>query len=575
MQKIIPAILLTISTLLPYNLTVAQSKSAIPAEAQKAAKNVRPKTIEAHMRYLADDKLAGRKPGTPGYDLAAQYVEKQFIALGFKPGVATPGGATAGGQNGTFRQAVPLRKAQVREEGSSLVMIRGGQAKGLTYGKHFIFSPNFGKPISEVTAPVVFVGFGVSAPELGYDDYAKIDVQGKIVACFNGAPATFPSNQRAYSGSAKAEVAAARGAVGLITFSLPTDVRARIEANAPRNRQATYRWTDAKGQAQRTFPQLAVVASLGDSTARLMFDKAPKTFDEVRKAANLGQAQAFPLPVSFRAKTQTDLADGLVGENIVGLLPGSDPKLKDEYVVYVSHLDHLGVTPDRRTDPVKIAGTSADSINNGAHDNASGVAINLETARLLASLPKAPRRSILFVAVTGEEMGLLGSDYFASNPTVPKASIVANLCLDMPFFFHPLLDIVPYGSEHSSMKGAVESAAQFVGVQIAKDPIPEQAVFMRSDHFSFVRQGIPAIYIKSGSTTGDDRDGTKLNLDWRATIYHTPQDDMNQPFDWSAAARHVQLQFLIGYLTAQADIRPVWNQGDFFGTKFGPLTKGR
>ena len=548
-----------------------QPKVIIPTEAQKAAKNVKPKAIEAHMRYLADDKLAGRKPGTPGYELAAQYVEKQFQTLGFKPG----------GQNGTFRQAVPLRRAQVREEGSSLVMIRGGQAKGMTYGKNYFLSPNFGKPISEVTAPVVFVGFGVSAPELGYDDYranlasggpAKIDVQGKIVACFNGAPATFPSNQRAYSAAAKAEVAAAHGAVGLITFSLPTDVRARIESNAPRNRQPTYRWTDAKGQAQRTFPQLAVVASLGDSTARLIFDGATKTFDEARKMANQGQPQAFPLAVSFRAKTHTDIADGLIGENIVGLLPGSDPKLKDEYVVYVSHLDHLGITPPRQT-----VGNSmpADTINNGAHDNASGVAINLETARLLASLPKAPRRSILFVAVTGEEMGLLGSDYFASNPTVPKASIVANLCLDMPFFFHPLLDIVPYGSEHSSMKGAVEAAAQFVGVQIAKDPIPEQSVFMRSDHFSFVRQGIPAIYIKSGSTTGDDRDGTKLNLDWRATIYHTPQDDMNQPFDWNAAARHAQLQFLIGYLTAQADTRPVWNANDFFGTKFGPMTKGR
>ncbi len=521
----------------------------ISAEAQKTAKSVQPKNIEAHMRYLADDKLAGRKPGTLGYELAAQYVEKQFTTLGFAPA----------GQNGTFWQAVPLRKAQVREEASSMSIRHNGLEQPLTYGKNFILSPNFGKPVSEVSAPVVFVGFGVSAPELGYDDYNNIDVRGKIVACFNGAPATFPSNQRAYSASAKAEVAATRGAVGMITFSLPTDVRARIESNAPRNRQPTYRWTDANGQAQRTFPQLAVVASLGDSTARTIFEGATTTFDEARKKAMQGQAQAFPLVITVRAKTQTDIADGLIGENIVGLLPGSDPKLKDEYVVYVSHLDHLGITK-----PIK-----GDSINNGAHDNASGVAINLETARLLASLPKRPRRSILFVAVTGEEMGLLGSDYFASNPTVPKANIVANLCLDMPFFFHPLLDIVPYGSEHSSMKGAVEAAAQFVGVQIAKDPIPEQSVFMRSDHFSFVRQGIPAIYIKSGSTTGDNRDGTKLNLDWRATIYHTPQDDMNQPFDWSAAARHVQLQFLIGYLTAQSDTRPVWNKGDFFGTKFG------
>ena len=387
-------------------------------------------------------------------------------------------------------------------------------------------------------------------------------MRGKIVACFNGAPATFPSNQRAYSGSAKAEVAASRGAVGLITFSLPTDVRARIESNAPRNRLPTYRWTDAKGQAQRTFPQLKVVASLGDSTARSLFEGAGKTFEDARKAANQSQPQAFPLTLTVKARTLTELNDGLVGQNIVGVLPGTDPKLKNEYVVYVSHLDHLGITR-----PIQ-----GDSINNGAHDNASGVAINLEAARLFSTLPKKPRRSILFVALTGEEMGLLGSDYFASNPTVPQDKIVANLCLDMPFFFHPLLDIVPYGSEHSNMKGAVVAAAQFVGVKIAKDPIPEQSVFMRSDHFSFVRQGIPAIYVKSGSTTGDDRDGTKLNLDWRATVYHTVKDDMNQPFDWTAAGRHVQLQFLIGYLTAQSDSRPVWNEGDFFGTKFGKPT---
>ncbi len=551
---------LLLMTGLMHSVSAQVAPITIPADAQQAARSVRPEAIEAHMRYLADDKLKGRKPGSPGFELAAQYVEKQFTTLGFKPA----------GQRGTFRQAVPLRKAQVQEDASSMTLIVDGQERPLIYGKNFFLSPNYNLKTSDVSAPVVFVGFGVSAPELGYDDYrgdgpAGVDVRGKIVACFNGAPATFPSNQRAYSASAKQEVAAARGAVGIITFSLPTDLSARLESNAPRNRQATYRWTDASGQAQRTFAQLRVVASLGDSTARSLFAKAAKPFEEARVAANQSKPQAFPLNLSVRARTQTEIADGLVGENIVGLLPGTDPKLKDEYVVFVSHLDHLGVTR-----PVK-----GDSINNGAHDNASGVAINLEAARLFASLPKKPRRSILFVALTGEEMGLLGSDYFASNPTVPKDKIVANLCLDMPFFFHPLLDIVPYGSEHSSMKGAVEAAAKFVGVQIAKDPIPEQSVFMRSDHFSFVRQGIPAIYVKSGSSTGDDRDGTKLNLNWRATIYHTPQDDMNQPFDWTAAARHVQLQFLIGYLTAQADARPVWNAGDFFGTKFGPKTPVR
>lgn len=565
-------LLISILIAAPIFNTLAQPGSAsgttgqipvIPAEAQKAAKAVRPEAIEAHMRYLADDKLMGRKPGTPGYELAAQYVEQQFRTLGFKPK----------GQGGTYRQKVPLRRAMVQESGSTLSLLRQTSngvplaSETLIYGKNFVFSPQFSTTVRQVTAPVVFVGFGVSAPELGYDDYAGIDVQGKIVACFNGAPASFPSNQRAYSSSAKQEVAAARGAVGIITFSLPTDMLARIESNAPRTRQAIYRWVDPHGQVQRTFPALKVIASLGDSTARSLFSGASKTFDQARIAASKSHPQAFPLNLSVQATTQTTLNDDLAGENLVGLLPGSDPVLKDEYVVYVSHLDHLGITHPTKNSPT-------DSINNGAHDNASGVAINLEAARLFTLLPKAPRRSILFVAVTAEEMGLLGSDYFASNPTVPQDKIVANLCLDMPFFFHPLLDIVPYGVEHSSMAGAVKAAAKFVGVDIAKDPIPEQSVFMRSDHFSFVRQGIPAIYVKSGSTTGDSRDGTKLNLAWRATTYHTPQDDMNQPFDWNAAARHVQLQFLIGYLTAQADDRPVWNEGDFFGTRFKkPVTE--
>ncbi|MCK8492663.1 M28 family metallopeptidase [Spirosoma sp. RP8] len=527
----------------------------IPTEAQAVAKTVRPEAIRAAMRFLADDALEGRKPGTRGFALAANYVQTQLEALGLQPA----------GENNTYRQAVPLRRWQVREKTSSLTLSNKGNNQLLTYGKQFILNPNPDHADSDVNAPVVFVGYGVSAPELGYDDYANIDVKGKIVAYVNGAPTTFPSNQRAYYSSAKAEMAAAHGAVGVLSFSLPTDLRNRIETAAPRARQGIYRWLDKRGKPQRTFPSLKGSASLSDSAARLIFANAATSFADAVAAALKNRPQAFPLNISVRMRTQTDVVEDVAGQNVVAVLPGSDPILKNEYIVYVAHLDHLGIGR-----PVNGASTPGDSIYNGAHDNASGVAINLETARLFAALPKAPRRSIVFVGVTGEEMGLLGSDYFASNPTVPKEKIVANFCLDMPFFFHPLLDIVPYGAEHSSLGRETKLAADFVGVQISPDPIPEQTVFMRSDHFSFVRQGIPAIYIKSGSQTGNPKlDGTKLNLDWRATIYHSPQDDINQPFDFNAAAKHVQLQFLIGYLAAQADSRPTWNKGDFFGTKFG------
>lgn len=524
----------------------------IQADIQRVVQTVRPDAIRNHMRILANDSLRGRKPGTPGFDMAAAYVVSQFKALGLQPA----------GENKTFRQDVPLCRWQVREEASSVTMIVNGREQPLIYGRQFILNPLPDHANAGVNAPVVFVGFGVSAPELGYDDYTGVDVTGKIVAYFNGAPTSFPSNQRAYYSSSKAENAAAHGAVGTLAFNLPTDLRNRIETAAPRARQGIYRWVDKAGKPQRTFPALQGSATLSDSTARLLFAKATTNFDNAMIQTRKNRAQSLPLNVSVRMQTQTDRVENVVGYNVVGVLPGSDPVLKNEYVVYVAHIDHLGVGK-----PV-----NGDSIYNGAHDNASGVAINLEAARLFMSLPKAPRRSVVFVGVTGEEMGLLGSDYFASNPTVPQDKIVANLTLDMPFFFHPLLDIVPYGAEHSSLSKPVNEAAAYMGIKISPDPIPEQTVFMRSDHFSFVRQGIPALFIKSGSQTGNPNlDGTKLNLDWRATIYHSPQDDMNQPFDFNAAAKHVQLQFLIGYLTAQDAERPTWNKGDFFGTKFGKV----
>ena len=542
-------LLLTLLSSVILTASWAQSND-IPADVQRVLQTVRPDAIRSHMRILANDSLRGRKPGTPGFDMAATYVVNQFKVLGLQPA----------GENKTFRQDVPLRRWQVREGNSSLTLVVDGHEQPLTYGRQFILNPLPDHATAAANAPVVFVGFGVSAPEFGHDDYAGVDVKGKIVAYFNGAPSSFPSNQRAYYSSSKAENAAARGAVGTLAFNLPTDLRNRIETAAPRARQGIYRWVDKQGKPQRTFPALQGSATLSDSTARLLFAKSGTTFDNAMTQARKNRPQAFPMNVSVRLQTQTDMVESVAGYNVVGLLPGSDPALKNEYVIYVAHIDHLGVGQ-----PVK-----GDSIFNGAHDNASGVGINLEAARLFASLPKAPRRSVVFVGVTGEEMGLLGSDYFATNPTVPQDKIVANLTLDMPFFFHQLLDIVPYGAEHSSLRKAVTDAANYMNIKISPDPIPEQTVFMRSDHFSFVRQGIPALFIKSGSQTGNPNlDGTKLNLDWRATIYHTPQDDINQPFDFNAAAKHVQLQFLIGYLTAQDSERPTWNKDDFFGTKFG------
>ena len=223
-------------------------------------------------------------------------------------------------------------------------------------------------------------------------------------------------------------------------------------------------------------------------------------------------------------------------------------------------MDHFGVG-------VEVDG---DNIYNGAHDNASGTSIVLEIARAYASLPTAPRRSVLFLIVTAEEWGLLGSDYFVQNPTVPQSRIVANFSLDMPFLFHPLLDIVPYGAEHSTLGQSVAQGADHLGLGIGPDPIPEQVLFIRSDHFSFIRQGIPALFIKSGFETGDPAiDGAAINSTYRQERYHTPFDEMDQGFDFEAGAGHARVNFLSGYLVAQEDARPAWNTGDFFGGLFG------
>ena len=213
---------------------------------------------------------------------------------------------------------------------------------------------------------------------------------------------------------------------------------------------------------------------------------------------------------------------------------------------------------------------NGDDIYNGAHDNASGVAVVLEIAHAAATLPTRSRRSALFLFVTAEERGLLGSDYFARHPTVPRASLVADLALDMPFLFHPLLDIVPYGAQHSTLMAPVAKAAQHLGIGLAEDPIPEQVLFIRSDHYSFVRQGIPSLFIKSGFKTGDPaRDGGQLNAAYRRDVYHKPNDDMTQAFDFEAGAAHARLNFLTGWLVAQETARPAWNPGDFFGQLFG------
>jgi Zn-dependent M28 family amino/carboxypeptidase len=261
----------------------------------------------------------------------------------------------------------------------------------------------------------------------------------------------------------------------------------------------------------------------------------------------------YSISISY-ATTHNDIES----YNVVGLIPGTDKVLKNEYVVHSAHLDHVGIGR-------AVAG---DSIYNGAHDNASGVASLLEIARVYKSSNAKPKRSVLIVMVTAEEMGLLGSSYFAANPTVPKASIVADVNTDMPTVIAPLLSVVPLGAEHSSLMNNVKVAARYLGLEVEKDPEPNENRFVRSDQYSFVMNGIPALHIKYGTKTNiPGFDLVAFVKQWRANYYHQAADGINGIFDFAAAKTYVQLNFLISYSIAQTTVRPKWNDGDLFSKK--------
>lgn len=525
-----------------------------------ATKVIRPEQIRAHIRFLADSLLEGRFPGTPGYDIAARYVATQLEGMGLRPGAS-----------GGWFQNVPFAKAVTDEAASSLVLTVNGKEQKLVDAKDYIFSTWFASPASKsgkaesgVTAPVVFVGFGVTAPEQNYDDYAGVDVHGKIVARIYGAPSAFPSTVRAYYSDdiVKSKIALAHGAIGTIAIMLPEDwKRWPWDWTVPQVQMGEMHWLDQNGVPHDFFPQLRGTALFSQQGAAKLFAGGPVTLEQVFTTARASKPQAFALPVSAHIHTVA-VQNVIQSANIVALIEGSDPTLRDQYVVFTAHVDHLGICP----------AINGDNVCHGALDNASGVATQLEIARAYASLPQPPRRSVLFVFVTGEEMGLLGSDYFAHFPTVPLKSIVANVNMDgAPGEYYAMKDIVPLGSEHSSLGGDVAAACKELGYEVGDDPMPEENNFVRSDQYSFVLQGVPAVEVTDGIHSTDPTiDGLALQKKWLLTRYHTPLDSMDQPIDFDSMAKGAVLNFLVGYQVAQRDKAPEWNEGDFFGTRFGP-----
>jgi hypothetical protein len=511
--------------------------AALPA----AAQSIDPHAIAAHMRFLASDALEGRETGSRGFEIAAAYVRAQFEAAGLEASY----------------QPLRLRAAKLDESASSLAI--GGKA--LVIRKDFLMRPDFERESVDARAAVVLAGFGVTAPELAYDDYRGVDAGGKIVFLISGAPKTFPIDQRAYYSSTdfKRRNAAAHGAAGIITLSSITDeARNPFEKRAQQSGITPMALLDPSGKPADVIAALRVSATLNRAAAEMLFAGAPMTLDTILADAEKGIGHSFALQPSLAAHTVSSFAEAK-SENVIGMLRGNE-----ETVVLSAHLDHLGNHPS----VAAVASAAvADGIYNGAYDNASGIAILIEVAKAMAKGPK-PKRAVMFVALTGEEKGIQGSTFLAKFPPVPKRSIVADINMDMILMLYPFADVVPLGGEHTSLGPLAASAAKASGFEVSPDPYPEEVRFIRSDQFAFVEAGIPAIHIKPGNKSRDRSiDGAKVTRDWLRGVYHTVHDEMSQPIDFASGARYAEMSLRLARAVADGP-RPEWVAGDFFAKTF-------
>jgi hypothetical protein len=510
----------------------------------------------SHIQFLADDKLGGRDTGSEGYGQAVQYVSTQFERAGLKPA----------GTDG-YQQPVAFDKKELVAGESSLELVRDGKAEPLAMGAEASLSAR-GDLAAEVEAPMVFVGYGMVIPEAQYDDLAGLDLKGKIAVYVSaGGPVKAPGNVKSHYSSGAERWAALRraGAIGVATIPggrRPDGAPPQGQTPPPDGAAAAGGRGGGRGAPQPSvvLADKSLQESQGQQVAMMvtrqgaekLFAGSGHTLEEITKLANANEPlPTFPLVGTLRAKAVVKHSE-LRASNVVGVVPGTDKTLKNEYVVMSAHLDHLGTGR-----PV-----NGDSIYNGAMDDASGIASVLEIARLMKATGVKPKRSIIFLAVTAEEKGELGSRYFAAHPTVPAAQIVADINLDMFLPLYALKVIEVQGLAESSLGETVRAAAAENGVAVQVDQEPEQNRFIRSDQYSFIRRGIPSLAFKFGYEPGSPDE--KMRRDWVKNIYHKPADDLNQPIDAAAAARFDRIILNLLQRVADAPERPTWKQDSFF-----------
>jgi Zn-dependent M28 family amino/carboxypeptidase len=493
----------------------------------------------SHVQYLADDKLEGRDVGSAGYEMAASYVTEQFKNAGLQPA----------GVKG-FAQPVEFNVAQIEEANSSLELVREGKAEAVKFGEEAYFM--VGRNLAErAEAEAVFVGYGLSVPEFHYDDFAGQDVRGKVAVYVTGGPADIPTAVKAHyqSGEERRKVLARAGAIGTAVIPNPKS------AEVPWSRTAGARFEprmELKDGPSDAAPYPKIAFAMNPVHAEKLFAGSGHSFQEVLEALDAGKPLPhFPLAAKIRARAKVKLSQAK-SENLAGVLPGSDAALAKEYVVISAHLDHVGIGE----------AVNGDKIYNGAMDDASGIASLIEIARGLKESGGKPKRSIVFLAVTGEEKGLLGSAYFATHPTVPAKSIVADLNMDMFLPLFPLKYLEVQGLGESTLGEDIRAVCGSANVEVQADKQPDHNRFIRSDQYSFIKQGVPSLAFKFGWVPGTPEE--KIFNDWYKERYHGPADDPNQPVDLAAAAQFNDILGKLALRVADAAERPSWKADSFF-----------
>ncbi len=491
----------------------------------------------AHIAFLASDAMKGRDTGTSEHRKAAEYIADQFKRAGLEPG----------GTKGYF-QPVAFRSRRINEEQSSLALVRSGAAEPVVLGDEATFSMRI-EPAPSVEAALVFAGYGLQVPEVKHDDLAGLDLDGKIVVLLTGGPSHIPGPLLAHYQSTRWDYLKKSGAVGTISIQNPKG------QDIPWDRSKLSRFMPAVAIADpsldETFGQ-QVAITFNAARAEKLFTGSGHTFAEILALSNDGKVlPRFMLPSRARVKVAIT-ATKVESDNVIGVLRGTDPALRNEYVAISAHLDHVGVG-----EPI-----NGDSIYNGAMDNASGIATLIETAAAAAAARGGFKRSIVFAAVTAEEKGLLGSRYFANRIPMQAGTIVANLNTDMFLPLFPLKSVVVQGLEESDLANDLKKVARPLAIEVLSDPEPERNAFVRSDQYSFIKTGVPALSLKVGFTR--DSDEHQIVKRWRTERYHAPSDDLDQPVDRKAAEEFGKVYLALVAEVANRPTRPQWNQDSFF-----------